>query len=75
MARGDLTDTQWAVPEPLLAGHQGRSAAGAHKDAALINRIRFRTRTGIPWRDLPERRAMGDGLRAVPPLAARRHLP
>ena len=26
-----------------------------HSKRQLINGIRFRTRTGIPWRDLPER--------------------
>lgn len=35
-------------------GHQTRLAP-VHTKRQLIDGIRFRTRTGIPWRDLPER--------------------
>ncbi|MER6573994.1 IS5 family transposase [Streptomyces sp. NPDC001093] len=53
MARGDLTDAQWAVLEPLLPKGKkpGRPPAWARRQ--LIDGIRFRVRTGIPWRDLP----------------------
>lgn len=53
MARGDLTDAQWAALAPLLPKGEkpGRPATWARRQ--LIDGIRFRVRTGIPWRDLP----------------------
>ena len=51
MGRGDLSDEQWAVLEPLLPVVQvGRPSAGRRR---LIDGIRWRVRTGAPWRDLP----------------------
>ncbi|MER6300030.1 IS5 family transposase [Kitasatospora sp. NPDC001539] len=55
MARGDLTDAQWAVLEPLLPRGIKPGRPPVHTKRQLINGIRFRTRTGVPWRDLPER--------------------
>ncbi|MFE9769560.1 IS5 family transposase [Streptomyces sp. NPDC005808] len=55
MARGDLTDVQWARLEPLLprGTKPGRPPIWTRRQ--LIDGIRFRTRTGVPWRDVPER--------------------
>ncbi|RZD65397.1 IS5/IS1182 family transposase [Streptomyces albidoflavus] len=51
MGRGDLSDGQWAVLEPLLpVTVLGRPSSGRRK---LIDGIRWRVRTGAPWRDLP----------------------
>ncbi|WP_443044843.1 transposase [Streptomyces sp. Go40/10] len=51
MGRGDLSDGQWAVLEPLLpVAVVGRPSLGRRK---LIDGIRWRVRTGAPWRDLP----------------------
>ncbi|MEU9602809.1 IS5 family transposase [Streptomyces sp. NPDC048109] len=51
MGRGDLSDEQWAVLEPLLpVVVLGRPSVGRRK---LIDGIRWRVRTGAPWRDLP----------------------
>ncbi|MFE9438345.1 transposase [Streptomyces sp. NPDC006602] len=55
MSRGDLTDAQWAVLEPLMPQGVKSGRPPVHTKRQLINGIRFRTRTGIPWRDLPER--------------------
>jgi transposase len=54
-ARHDLTDEQWAILSPLLpVGRKpGRPARWTRRQ--LIDGIRFRTRTGCPWRDVPER--------------------
>jgi transposase len=54
MARGDLTDEQWAVLEPLLprGNKLGRPPIWIRR--RLVDGIRFRVRTGIPWRDMPQ---------------------
>ncbi|MFJ2027469.1 IS5 family transposase [Streptomyces sp. NPDC087897] len=53
MGRGDLTYEQWAVPEPLLpkGARAGRPPTWPRRQ--LIDGIRFRVRTGVPWRDVP----------------------
>jgi transposase len=53
--RHDLSDEQWARLEPLLpaerTGGLGRRWA---PHSGVINGILWRTRSGAPWRDLPE---------------------
>ncbi|MFF9207541.1 MULTISPECIES: transposase [unclassified Streptomyces] len=51
MGRGDLSDEQWAVVEPLLPGRGVGPAVAGSEEAD--RRIRSRVRTGAPWRDLP----------------------
>jgi transposase len=52
--RGDLTDAQWALLQPLLpAPARGRPPSRCKR--TLVNGIRWRVRVGAPWRDLPER--------------------
>ncbi|MFF7977529.1 IS5 family transposase [Streptomyces sp. NPDC007901] len=55
MARGDLTDEQWAVLEPLLPKGKKPGRPPIWTRRQLIDDIRWRTRTGTPWRDVPER--------------------
>ncbi|MBU7596972.1 IS5 family transposase [Streptomyces sp. P38-E01] len=51
MGRGDLSDEQWSVLEPLLpAVRLGRRPQNRRR---LIDGVRWRVRTGVPWRDLP----------------------
>jgi transposase len=54
-ARGDLTDREWQMLEPLLP--RGRKPGGPSKwtKRQLIDGIRWRVRTGAPWRDVPGR--------------------
>ena len=54
VARGDLTNEEWAVLAPLLPAHpvQGRRWRD-HRQ--VINAICWVKRTGSPWRALPER--------------------
>jgi len=47
--RFDLSDEEWAILEPLIPG------ARRVDDRKVMNGIFFVLRTGIPWRDLPER--------------------
>ncbi|WP_376777966.1 IS5 family transposase [Streptomyces luteogriseus] len=53
MARGDLTDAQWAVLEGLLPKGKKPGRPPVWSRRQLIDGIRFRVRTGIPWRDMP----------------------
>ncbi|MEV7239374.1 IS5 family transposase [Streptomyces sp. NPDC051020] len=55
MARGDLTDEQWARLEPLLPKGKKAGRPPIWTRRQLINGIRWRTRAGTPWRDVPER--------------------
>src|SRR5687768_4929847 len=52
--RHELTDAQWARIAWLLpAGGRPGGRGGDHR--RVINGVLFRARTGVPWRDLPER--------------------
>ncbi|MFE6886763.1 IS5 family transposase [Streptomyces sp. NPDC057694] len=52
--RGDLSDGQWRRLEPLLPVSNNR--CGRWRDRRqVVNGILHRVRTGVPWRDLPER--------------------
>src|SRR6202790_4139982 len=50
--RFDLSDDEWASLEPLMP--KSRRSVGAN-DRRIMNAIFYVLRTGMPWRDLPER--------------------
>ncbi|MGJ6961869.1 transposase [Streptosporangium sp. G11] len=53
LKRDDLTDDEWARLTPLLPAHARRGNRWAdHR--TIIDGVFFRTRTGCPWRKLPE---------------------
>jgi transposase len=54
-ARADLTDGQWAVLEPLLPKGKKSGRPPTWSKRQLIDGIRWRTRVGSPWRDVPAR--------------------
>ena len=54
-ARHDLTDEQWLILAALLPGRSRTGRPRRWTLRQLINGIRFRIRTGCPWRDVPER--------------------
>lgn len=54
-ARKDLTGKQWRVLRPLLPTSSGRGRPRKWGLRQLIDGIRWRTRVGAPWRDVPER--------------------
>jgi transposase len=54
-ARHDLTDEQWMILAALLPGRSRTGRPRRWTLRQLIDGIRFRTRTGCPWRDVPER--------------------
>ncbi|KWW99278.1 Mobile element protein [Carbonactinospora thermoautotrophica] len=51
--RHELTDAEWELIEPLLP----RPATGRprHDDRRVLNGIVWKIRTGVAWRDVPER--------------------
>ena len=53
MRRHELSDAEWKRIEALLPTQPGpRSKRG---DREFVNAVIWRVRTGVPWRDLPER--------------------
>ena len=50
--RFDLSDEEWAVLGPLMPEARKRGRAD---DRKIMNAIFYVLRTGMPWRDLPER--------------------
>ncbi|NOK01109.1 transposase [Myxococcus xanthus] len=53
MRRHELSDAEWSRIEPLLGSRSGpRSKRG---DRDFINAVVWRVKTGVQWRDLPER--------------------
>ena len=54
MRRHELTDEQWAKIEAVLDSSRPGPKPKIG-DRQFINAVLYRARTGIPWRDLPER--------------------
>ena len=52
--RHDLSDAQWAVLEPLLPTPRKPGRPPKWTRRQLIDGIRWRVRTGAPWRDVPD---------------------
>jgi transposase len=50
-----LSDAQWAVLEPLLPVGKKPGRPPKRGRRRLIDGIRWRVRTGAPWRDVPPR--------------------
>lgn len=55
VVRGELTDAQWAVLQPLLPIGRKPGRPPKWTKRQLIDAIRWRTRNGSPWREIPER--------------------
>ena len=54
MARqGVVSDSAWALIEPLLPSSAGRRGGRWRDHRQVIEAIAWRYRTGCPWRDLP----------------------
>ena len=48
-----LTDTQWALVEPLLPSSKGKQSRPFRDHRQVVEGILYRYRIGCPWRDLP----------------------
>ena len=55
MHRHGLRDDQWERIRHLLPGSEGWVGATARDNRLFVEAVLYRYRTGIPWRDLPER--------------------
>lgn len=55
MRRYGLRDDQWERIKQLLPGQDGWVGATAVDNRRFVEAVLYRYRTGIPWRDLPER--------------------
>lgn len=56
MRRHELTDREWDLIAPLLPAERGRRARPAKlSNRDFMNAVFFIAKTGVPWRDLPER--------------------
>jgi transposase len=51
--RHDLTDAEWARLEPLLPDRTPRRGGRWADHRQVLNGVFWRTRCGLPWRDLP----------------------
>jgi transposase len=54
-----LRADQWERIKDLLPGREGSVGATAADNRLFVEAVLYRYRTGMPWRDLPER--FGDG--------------
>ena len=59
MRRFGLRDDQWERIKDLLPGREGWVGVTAADNRQFVEAVLYRYRTGMPWRDLPER--FGDG--------------
>ncbi|SDY22203.1 transposase, partial [Acinetobacter kyonggiensis] len=50
-----LRDDQWEQIKDLLPGRTGTVGVTAKDNRLFVEAILYRYRSGIPWRDLPER--------------------
>ena len=55
MQRHGLTEREWALIEPHTLGKPGTAGGTGTDNHLFVNAVVWRVRTGVPWRDLPER--------------------
>jgi len=53
--RHALTDAQWNRIKDLLPGKVGDPGRAAEDNRLFVDAVLFVAKTGLPWRDLPER--------------------
>jgi putative transposase len=53
--RHSLTDAQWNQIKDLLPGKPGDPGRTAADNRRFVDAVLFVAKTGVPWRDLPER--------------------
>jgi transposase len=53
--RHEISDADWDRIKDLLPGQPGQHGGIAEDNRRFLNAVLYVARTGIPWRDLPER--------------------
>jgi transposase len=66
MRRFGLRDDQWERIKNLLPGREGSVGVTAADNRRFVGAVLYRYRTGMPWRDLPERFGEGTKIAACP---------
>src|SRR4029450_12698276 len=59
MRRHGVRDDQWERIQDLLPGRVGHVGRTAQDNRLFVEAVLYRFRTGVPWRDLPERFGCG----------------
>ena len=59
MRRYALRNDQWERIKDLLPGRPGHVGVTAKDNRLFVEAVLYRFRTGVPWRDLPERFGCG----------------
>ena len=59
MRRYGIRDDQWERIRDLLPGQEGHVGVTAADNRLFVEAVLYRYRTGMPWRDLPERFGTG----------------
>ena len=59
MRRDGLRDDQWERIRDLLPGRVGHVGRTAKDNRLFVEAVLYRSRAGLPWRDLPERFGCG----------------
>lgn len=54
MARGLMSDEEWAFFEPFIRGVRARNGRQGADHRRVLDGVFWIARTGSPWRDLPE---------------------
>ena len=55
MRRHEISDDNWSRIEQLLPGRPGGHGGVARDNRGFVNAVWYVAKTGIPWRDLPDR--------------------
>ena len=55
MKRKELTDLQWERLQPLLPPQKPQTGRPNLDHQRIVNGLLWLLRTGVPWRELPER--------------------
>jgi len=55
LARGDLSEDEWALVGALLPAERGRWSRPAQDNRRFLNGMLYVLRVGCPWRDMHER--------------------
>ncbi len=53
--RHELSDEQWLQIEPYLPGREGDPGKTGADNRLFVHAVLWIAKTGVPWRDLPER--------------------